>query len=324
MESRIFGKTGKQVYVLGLGTYGHGAAYGGIGKKNSIAVMNEAIKKIPDDVFFLIDTAPRYGCGKVEEWIGEFINNSKMKNLLIATKGGRHIEPEMINAKDFSDTFLRQDLGNSLKRLKMNKIFLYQLHNPNLKVIKEGKVFHLLESFRDEDKVEWYGISIDNYEEGISAINYCEKNKLKGLTAIQVIYNPLQKRGLDTLFQLARKKEIAVIAREPLLRGFLTDKYSNYSLPDNLPPAPKKVIDMFGEQQILEKKRKLESVMERNNGSSLAQFSLQFSLSNPLVTLIIPGINRLHYSKQNFDSVHKKLTKEAIADIHAIPDIKKC
>ena len=92
MDSKIFGKTGKKVFVLGLGTYGHGEAYGGISKKNSLEVMREVIKNIPTDGYFLMDTAPRYGNGKVEEWIGEFIKENGHNNILVATKGGRHIE----------------------------------------------------------------------------------------------------------------------------------------------------------------------------------------------------------------------------------------
>ena len=227
MKTVSFGKTGKEIYILGLGTYGHGEAYGGIGKENSISVMKEVMRQISDEAFFLIDTAPRYESGKVEEYVGEFIKESGRDNILIATKGGRHIEPNRINEKDFSTQFLRQDLENSLSRLGVNKVFLYQLHNPNIEVIKDGKVFDLLESFRNEGKIGWYGISIDNSEEGIAAIEYCEKKGLKGLASIQVIYNALQKNGLDTLFQLAHKHKIAIIAREPILRGFLTNKYTN-------------------------------------------------------------------------------------------------
>ena len=179
MIAKQFGKTGRKVFVLGLGTYGHGEAYGGISKENSLEVMREIIKNIPADGLFLIDTAPRYGNGKVEEWIGEFIRENGQNNILIATKGGRHIEQDRVNEKDFSEKFLSYDLENSIKRLCINKIFLYQLHNPGIKIIKEGAVFELLEQFRNEGKIEFYGVSIDNPDEGIAAINYCKKKTLK-------------------------------------------------------------------------------------------------------------------------------------------------
>ena len=324
METGIFGKTGKEVYVLGLGTYGHGEAYGGIGKKNSISVMCEVLKQIPDNAFFLIDTAPRYGCGDVEEWIGEFIKDANRNNILIATKCGRHIEPNRVNEKDFSSDFLRKDLDNSLKRLGIKKIFLYQLHNPNLQVIREGKVFELLESFRTDGKIEWYGISIDNPEEGIAAIEYCKENCLDGLAAIQLIYNILQKNGLDKLFELAQKNKIAIIARETLLRGFLADKYSENTNFENCSEAVKKQIKLYGKDQILSKLNEVKKVLTNHNIESMNQFAIKYSISNPNITLAIPGINRIEYIKSDLDSVKMEITAEVLKGVEKIPDIKKC
>ena len=324
METRIFGKTGKEVYILGLGTYGHGEAYGGIGRKNSISVMNKVIEQIPNNAFFLIDTAPRYYSGKVEEWIGEFIKESGRENILIATKGGRHIEQDRINEKDFSPYFLRQDLENSLKRQDVNKYFLYQLHNPDLQIIKDGKVFDLLESFRDKGKIEWYGISINNPEEGIAAIEYCQNKSLDGLAAIQVIYNILQKNGLKTLFQSAHKHEIAIIAREPLLRGFLTDKYSKYTKFENCPEAVKKEIKLYGKNQILSKVNELKKVLSNYDIKPMNQLAIKFAISNPYVTLAIPGINRSEYIQSDLDSPYLKIHQSLLKEIENISDLEKC
>jgi myo-inositol catabolism protein IolS len=324
METKIFGKTRKKIYNLGLGTYGHGEAYGGIGKKNSMNVMNEVIKHIPNDSFFLVDTAPRYGSGKVEEWIGEFIKKSGRDNILIATKGGRHIESDMINEKDFSVDFLRQDLENSLKRLDINKIFLYQLHNPNLEIIKEGKAFELLESFRNKGKIEWYGISIDNPEEGMAAIEYCKKKGLNGLAAIQVMYNVFQKNGLNQLFELAHKNKVAIIARETLLRGFLTDKYSENSDFENSSEAVKKEIKLYGKKQILSKIDELKRILSIHDIKPINQFAIKFAILNPYVTLAIPGINRLGYIKSDLDSFNLELDQEVLNEIKNISDLEKC
>jgi len=324
MQTKIFGKTNKEVYVLGLGTYGHGEAYGGIGKQNSIKVMNEVINLIPTNAYFLIDTAPRYGCGDVENWIGEFVKSYLRDNILIATKGGRHIEPNRVNEKDFSADFLRKDLENSLKRLDMNKIFLYQLHNPSIEVITKGKVFHLLESFRNERKIEWFGISIDNPEEGVAAIEYCNKNNLNGLAAIQVIYNVFQKNNLQTLFELAHKNNVAIIAREPLLRGFLTDKYSDSTNFEECSDAVKKEIKLYGRNQILLKIGELKKILRKNNFCCMNEMAIKYSLSNPCVTIAIPGINRVKYIESDINSFNLELNQKLLREIDKISDLKKC
>ena len=105
MKSKQFGNTGKNVFVIGLGTYGFGDAYGGISKRIAFQVLNDIVKKIPKDANLLVDIAPRYGAGECERWIGEFLNKFTGNNILVATKGGRHIEPHRINEKDFSYVF---------------------------------------------------------------------------------------------------------------------------------------------------------------------------------------------------------------------------
>ena len=327
MESRTFGKTGKKVFVLGLGTFGHGDAYGGIGKDNSLKVMQYIMNNIlvnnPNNAYFLIDTAPKYDSGNVEEWIGEFIKTSGRNNILIATKGGRHIEANRSNEKDFSSEFLKTDLINSLKRLNVDKIFLYQLHNPNYEIIKKGEVFHLLESFRKEGKIEWYGVSINKPEEGIAAIEYCEKNKLSGLAAIQVIYNVLQKNGLDALFQLAKKHEIVIIARETLFRGFLADKYSENTNFENCSEAVKKQIKLYGKDQILFKIHEFKQILKKHNINFMNQAAIKFVISNPNITVAIPGINRLEYVESDLNSANVMLNSKLLEEINKMPDLEK-
>lgn len=136
MKFKQFGNTRENVFVIGLGTYGFGDAYGGISKEDSFQVLNDIVRKIPKDANFLVDTAPHYGEGICEKWVGEFLNKFTGNNILIATKGGRHIDHNRINEKDFSYEFLKADLDNSLERLGGNEIFLYQLHNPPLEILK--------------------------------------------------------------------------------------------------------------------------------------------------------------------------------------------
>jgi aryl-alcohol dehydrogenase-like predicted oxidoreductase len=322
MKIKTFGKTGKKVFVLGLGTYGHGEAYGGIGKENSINVMKKVVEKFSDEAYVLIDTAPRYGLGEVEEWIGELFEKSNEK-VLITTKGGRHIDEGRVNEKDFSSNFLREDLNNSLKRLKTNKIFLYQLHNPNINIIKEGKVFDLLESFKEEGKIDWYGISINVAEEGIEAINYCEKNNLSGLTSIQIIYNALQRENYKELFKLAKNNNIAIIAREPILRGFLTNKYSKKDDFEKYSAAVKKQIKLFGKNQLFFKLKELKDLLEKYNISSMTEFAIKFSILDENITVSIPGINREEYIYQDLSAVNLEIDEELLEDLSKISDLKK-
>lgn len=322
MKYKQFGRTGENVFVLGLGTYGHGEAYGGISKKESHEIFSYIINHLPDSAKFLVDAAPRYGSGKVEEWIGQFIKELGKNKILIATKGGRHIETCRINEKNFSHDFLKEDLEKSLTRLDVDKIFLYQLHNPSLEIIKEGSTFELLERFKDERKIRFYGVSIDNPKEGIAAINVCEQRGYKNLTSIQVVYNILNKKADKELFEKARDCNIAIIAREALLRGFLADKYNKNTNFSKVAPAVKKEIDLYGKEQILLKVEEIKKIVKESGlNIPLAQVAIKFVISNPYITLAIPGINRLEYAEPDLNAADIQLGERILSELRNIEDL---
>jgi len=315
MQSSTFGPTNKKILRIGLGTYGHGEAYGGITEAESLEILHAVSKYATKEANLLIDTAPRYGNGLVEIWLGNFLKECKNDNILIATKGGRHIENGRINEKDFSAEFLKTDLEGSLRRLGVNNIFLYQLHNPPLSTILNGSVFTVLEEMRNQGKIQWYGVSIDTVEEGLAVINICRKKGFTGLASLQLIYNILQKHVLNKLYKSANESKIAIIAREPLLRGFLTNNYVNKIEQSKLPPAPKKVAELYGREKIISRVKTIQQSLSAQNCTLLlAQVALQFVLANPSISIVIPGINKKNYIEPDFlinqDGIKQKIVKQ--------------
>jgi aryl-alcohol dehydrogenase-like predicted oxidoreductase len=315
-----FSFTGESVLPLGLGTHGHGHAFGGISRDESLEIFELICRSYPNDSKILIDTAPRYGHGTVETWIGEFLS-SKQDRFLIATKGGRHIEPGRDNEKDFSDAFLRYDLENSLTRLRANRIFLYQLHNPSLEVIKDGTVFGSLEEFRRLGLIQWYGVSINQPEEGIAAIETCRRNRHEGLVALQVIYSVLNKENMEQLFQLASETQIAIVTREVMLRGFLSNKYSDASEFSNSPSAIRKLLKLYGKEQLLKCVKQVGRVVKPYN-IPIAQAALRFSIQNPYVTVTLAGINRRRYFQEDWGALDVFIPPELLTRLNTIDDLR--
>ncbi|MDJ0596585.1 MAG: aldo/keto reductase [Pleurocapsa sp. MO_226.B13] len=104
-----------------------------------------------------IDTAEAYGAGFNEELIADALSPYP-KNLVIATKGGiNKPAPDKILA-DASPEFLRSGVEGSLKRLKLDRIDLYQLHRPDPKVPFTESIGALKE-LRDEGKIRHLGLS---------------------------------------------------------------------------------------------------------------------------------------------------------------------
>jgi len=321
MTATTFGLTNKVISRVGLGTYGHGEAYGGITREESLAILHSVAEYATKNANLIIDTAPRYGNGLVEKWIGEFLRECKNDNILIATKGGRHIENGRINEKDFSAEFLKNDLERSLKRLGVDSVFLYQLHNPSDDTITDGSVFAVLETMRKQGKIQWYGVSIDTAEEGLAVLEICRKNGNKGLASLQLIYNVFQKQGWEDLFCEAKSVGVSIIAREPLCRGFLSDLYIK-GIPRELSDAPAKTVELYGSEQIMARVRELRNLLSsRDIGIALAQASLSFILANPSITTVIPGINQKAYIEGDLSVSETDINQETVELIKQLPDL---
>ncbi len=318
-----FSITGEKVCSLGIGTHGHGHAFGGINKNESHSVFMLLEKEAIDGAKILIDTAPRYGHGIAEKWIQEYFEKfGDSTKYLVATKGGRHITPEKDNQKEWTEDFLRFDIDGCFSRLQINKIFLYQLHNPNIDVIKEGRVFSILEDFRNEGLIDWYGVSINTPGEGIEAIKTAKKLNYEGLIALQAIYSILNKKGFDQLADIAEESNIAIMTREVMLRGFLTYKYTDQYDFTNSPPAITKLINWYGKDQIFKCVKDVKEIIQVLD-MTLAQASLRFSIDNPQVTVTLAGINRVKYFQEDWGALKLKLPKNIIEKLKDIKDIMR-
>lgn len=304
-DSKIFGKTGISFHPLGLGTHGHGHAFGGISKKDSFSIISAILNSLPSSSCLFIDTAPRYGRGTVESWLGEYFQGT-CNNVRIATKGGRHITLERDNQKDFSPSFLAYDLESSLKRLRQDRIFLYQMHNPNIDTINNGEMFNTLEAFRASGLIDWYGISINTPEEGVAVIEYCKNYNLQGLASIQLIYNVWSKECYSELFSLCEATGVAVIAREVLARGFLSSKYQSGFDFRVSSPAIQKLIKLYTEVKLLQNNSEFLDIV-KEYGIAPASAALLFSIANPFINMTLVGINRLQYLGEDWMPVSAEI-----------------
>lgn len=315
--SRDFGLTGERVLPIGLGTHGHGHAFGGVERSESLAVIDRVLCSVPEGVKVVIDTAPRYGRGSVESLLGEIVGGHA-HGALIATKGGRHIDASRDNEKDFSRSFLRADLEGSLERLRLEKIFLYQMHNPSIAEIRQGEVFEILEDFKNEGLIDWYGVSINTPEEGDAVLEAHRRLHLPGLTSIQAIYSILTKWDSAALFNRASQQGIAIIVREVLVRGLLTPRSLRYD--DVRASAVAKLTRLYGRDQLELRRNEVVELLD-HHGLSLPATAIGFSRSNEDVALTLVGCNRTAYLDEDW-SDWGMLPAETLALLSALPDLR--
>ena len=181
-----------------------------------------------------------------------------------------------------------------MKRLRTDHVDLYQLHNPDLKTIREGKIYKTLEQFKREGKARFVGISIHEMEEAKEVI-FSGK-----VDAVQLVYNMIEQEMRSEILPLAKQKGLAVIVREPLACGFLTGKYTKGSVFGEKDHRKRWTKEELKED--LEKVGKVTFIAARHK-ISLAQAALKFVLSREEISTVIPGGKTPEQVEENIRSV---------------------
>ncbi len=177
MEHRTLGRTGRDVSVVGLGTWQLGADWGDVSEATAFEVLEAAVETGVD--FF--DTADVYGDGRSEQFIGRFIKDHP--DILVATKMGRRVEqvPENYTIDNF-----RAWNDRSRRNLGVDTLDLVQLHCPPTPVYSTDAVFDALDAMVEEGRVENYAVSVETREEALTAI------ARPGVASVQIILNMLR------------------------------------------------------------------------------------------------------------------------------------
>ena len=87
METRVLGRTGRQVGVIGLGAWQLGADWGEVAEDDALATLAAAV----DGGVSFLDTADVYGDGRSEQLIGTFLRTRSGEDITVATKMGRRV-----------------------------------------------------------------------------------------------------------------------------------------------------------------------------------------------------------------------------------------
>ncbi len=164
------------------------------------------------------DTADVYGGGLSEERIGRFLRETDgaKDNVFIATKLGRGGDPGW--PENFTRAAVRQHTEDSLRRLQLEAVDLTQRHCVPGEELKKGDLFGWLDELVDEGKLKAYGASVESMEKATTCI---EDGRCSSL---QIIFNVLRQKAIDTLFRQAQTANVALIVRLPLASGLLGGK----------------------------------------------------------------------------------------------------
>jgi aryl-alcohol dehydrogenase-like predicted oxidoreductase len=214
MEQITIGSSGLKTSRIGLGTWAIGGwMWGGSDEAQSIATIRSAVER----GVTLIDTAPVYGFGRSEEIVGKALAESSLRDkVMIATKVGLAWKNGAIY-RDSSPARIRQEIEDSLRRLRTDAIDLYQVHWPDLET-PIWETARMLEDLRSQGKIRAIGVS--NY----SSVQIDTFRPVAKLDAVQSPYNLFEREIEADVLPHAELSGLTVLSYGALCRGLLSGR----------------------------------------------------------------------------------------------------
>ncbi len=221
MKTRKLGYTDLHLTTIGFGAWaiGGGNWEWGWGPQDDQQSL-ETIQRGLDLGINWIDTAAAYGLGRSEEVVGKAIKGRR-DEITLATKCGLVWEDpasgKVINR--LTAKSVRQEAENSLKRLEVDVIDLYQIHWP----VPDGEIeagWTEIAKLIEEGKVRYGGVSNFSVEQ----IKRCQA--IHPVASLQPPYSMLDRDVEDELLAYCAANQIGVVAYSPMASGMLTGKYT--------------------------------------------------------------------------------------------------
>jgi aryl-alcohol dehydrogenase-like predicted oxidoreductase len=242
-------------------------------RENALAVLQRVIELGVN----LVDTSNAYGPEVNELQIAEALHPYP-EGLVIVTKGGLLRDDSASWPTDGRPDKLRAACEGSLKRLRLERIDVYQLHAPDPKVPIEESV-GALRDLRDEGKIKHVGLSnvdVDELERARSVVP---------IVSVQNEYN-LGFRESEDVLEVCERDGLAFLPWYPLNAGSLAQQ------------------------------RRLDAVAKKYDATS-AQVALAWLLQRSPVMVPIPGTSSLEHLEENMGAENVRLSDEDFAALAA-------
>lgn len=294
------GDTNLSISKIGVGTWAWGSrilwGYGrDYTEADLVSVYEESLKSGVN--FF--DTAEIYGMGNSEEILGHCFQKSRADiSPVIATKFFPFPWRLGKNA-------LRQALVASLKRLGLNRVELYQIHQP----VNINKWLNAIADVYEEGLINAVGVSNYNPEQLKRAFDILENRRIK-LASNQVHYSLIHRQNeTNGLLSLCQELKVTFLAYSPLAQGVLTGKYTPQNPPRGILRSRRY------RRAVLERWQPLIKVMtkisEENAGKTLAQIALNWVLSKGAIPVV--GAKNITQIKDNIAALDWQLSDKDVA-----------
>ncbi len=279
MQYRRLGKTDMKVSVVGIGAWQFGGEWG---QEFTQAEADAILNRARELGINLIDTAECYGDHLSERLVGEAVKGQR-DQWVIATKFGHHFHDRFERTEHWSADEVQQQLEDSLRALQTDYVDLYQFHSGTDEVFNNDALWAMLKRQIEAGKIRHLGISIGSND------NFYQTSKATsvGAEAIQVIYNRIDRKPEERVFQSCMEQNLGVLARVPLASGYLSGKYKPGTTFDDSTDVRSR-----HDREVVQ--RRLEEVADIQQHEvpaavDMATWALAWCLKHPAVSCVIPG-----------------------------------
>lgn len=293
MQTRSCARLGREVSVIGLGTWQLGGDWQKVDDATADAIMAASV----DAGVTLFDTADVYGDGRSESLIGQFL--AGRPDITVFTKMGRRVEQKAHNYR--LDNF-RSWVQRSRENLGVETLDLVQLHCPPDDVYSDDAVFDALDTLVEERLIRAYGVSVETCDQALAAMGR------PGVATVQIIINAFRFKPLDQVLPTAIDRGVAIIARVPLASGLLSGRFGHRT---RFAADDHRQFNRHGEAfdvgetfsgvpyDVGVDAAQRFAAIARDAGLTAAQLALRWVLDQPGVTSVIPGASSAEQARGN-------------------------
>jgi aryl-alcohol dehydrogenase-like predicted oxidoreductase len=310
MQTRQLGNSDLRITPLGVGAWAMGGAgwafsWGPQDDQESIGAIHAAL----DRGINWIDTAAVYGLGHSEEVVGRAVKG-RSNRPYVFTKCERIWNEQGQVQKSLERESIRHEIENSLRRLQMETIDLYQIHWPEPdEDIEEG--WATLAELQKEGKVRWIGVS------NFNASQLARAQRIAPITSLQPPYSIVQTEIEQDILPFCKQNNIGVIVYSPMKSGMLTGAMTRERIENMHADDFRKRTPNFQEPLLTRNLNLAELLREigKRHGRSPGEVAIAWTLRRPEVTGAIVGMRSARQVEGVIGAADFRLSQDEIQEI---------
>jgi aryl-alcohol dehydrogenase-like predicted oxidoreductase len=319
MDARTLGDSDLVVSRLGCGAWaiGGGGWEFAWGEQDDRSSMTAILRALELGVNW-IDTAAAYGMGHSEEVVARALAEWTGPRPYVFTKCGLRWDDRGKIRRVFAASSIREECENSLRRLEVDVIDLYQMHWPpedNGPGLEEA--WETMAALQTEGKVRWIGVS--NFDEA----QIQRADAIAGVTSLQPPYSLVHREVEQTILPYCQRNGIGVIGYAPMASGLLTGAMTHRRAAA-LPPGDFRSRSPEFHDPALSAHLALVERLRRvgdRHGRLPGEVAIAWVLRNPAVTGAIVGVRSAAQADQIMHAAELTLSAKEIAEVDGVPSL---